>query len=84
MWRSKRGVCRRPGPGKPYAVVEEGGMSGIVVIVIAALLGWCLVSGALALLVGRRLRRAAPPVVHTWIRPVRIADEQRRDRRPAA
>jgi hypothetical protein len=59
-------------------------MSGTVVIVIAALVGWCLISVALALLIGRRLRQDAPAVRPAWIRPVRMPDAQRRDRRPAA
>jgi hypothetical protein len=59
-------------------------MSGTVVIVIAALIGWCLLSVALALFVGRRLRTTAPPVVPTWVRPVDIRYARRRDRMPAA
>ncbi len=61
-------------------------MSGTVVIVIAALLGWCALSVAIALLVGRRLGRDAPAVRPPWIRPVsgRMSDERRRARRPAA
>jgi hypothetical protein len=60
-------------------------MSGTVVIVIAALLVWCALSVALALLIGRRLRSDAPSVAPpTWIRPVSGADIRRRDRRPAA
>lgn len=59
-------------------------MSGTVVIVIAALLGWFAISVALALLIGRRLHQDAPAVTPTWIRPVRMTDFPQRDRRPAA
>lgn len=59
-------------------------MSGTVVIVIAALIGWFVLSLVLALLVGRRLSRTAPPVAPTWIRPVSITERPRRDRMPAA
>jgi hypothetical protein len=59
-------------------------MSGTVVIVIAALLGWCVLSLALALVLGRRLRQDAPRVTPTWIRPVSASASRQRDRRPAA
>ena len=70
--------------GYAFAVVKEGGMSGTVVIVIAALIGWFVLSVVLALMVGRRLGRTAPPVAPTWVRPVSIMERRRRDRRPAA
>jgi hypothetical protein len=59
-------------------------MSGMVVIVIAALLGWFVLSVALALAVGRRLGRSAAPVAPTWIRPVHLAEDRQWDRRSAA
>jgi hypothetical protein len=59
-------------------------MSGTVVIVIAALFGWCALSVALALVIGRRLRLDARPVGPTWIRPVQLADARQQDQRPAA
>ncbi len=59
-------------------------MSGTVVIVIAALIGWFVISAVVALLLGRRLRRSAPAVIPTWVRPVSISSERRRDRRTAA
>ena len=59
-------------------------MSGTVVIVIAALIGWFVLSLVLALVVGRRLGRAAPPVPTARIRPVSMAERRRRDRLPAA
>jgi hypothetical protein len=60
-------------------------MSGTVVIVIAALIGWFVLSLFLALMVGRRLGRTAPPpVTPAWIPPVSIAERRRRDQMPAA
>ena len=59
-------------------------MSGTVVIVVAALFGWCMLSVVLALLVGRRLRQTEPPALPTWVRPVEITAARRRDRMPAA
>jgi hypothetical protein len=59
-------------------------MSGVVVIVIAALLGWCLVSVAVAVLVGRRLGRSDPGMAATRIPPVDVQDTRARDRRSAA
>jgi hypothetical protein len=59
-------------------------MSGTVVIVIAALLGWFVLSVALALAIGRRLHHNAPRVAPTWIRPMGATNTRSRDRRPAA
>jgi hypothetical protein len=58
-------------------------MSGTVVIVIAALLGWFVLSAALALAVGRRLR-SAPQVPPPRMQPASMPDSGRRDRLPAA
>jgi hypothetical protein len=59
-------------------------MSGTVVIVLAAMIGWFVLSLALALVVGRRLSRTAPPAAPTWIRPVSITERRRQNRMPAA
>jgi hypothetical protein len=59
-------------------------MSGTVVIVIAALLGWCVISVVLALLVGRRLRGGGPQITSGWTRPAKTKERQRQDRMPAA
>lgn len=59
-------------------------MSGIVVIVMAALLGWFVFSVALALLIGRRLHQHGPAIAPSWIRPVSAPDARQRKRRSAA
>jgi hypothetical protein len=59
-------------------------MSGTVVIVIAALVGWFALSVALALAIGRRLHQDAPRFAPTWIRPVSATTTRSRHRQPAA
>jgi hypothetical protein len=60
-------------------------MSGTVLIVLAALFGWCVLSVVLALFVGRRLGAASasmrrrPPA----FRPLR-SESRSKERRPAA